>query len=420
MKPIDSRLLEADRPVAIVYPAHTLAAYAVIRNLGERGVPVLALNPTTHPHMRSRWVTPMLSPGMADDPAAFFEFLSEVADQLPHGAVLYLLEDVYVYLAHKFRAMLPPNVRFSWMDDEALAMSLDKRAMFDAAERAGVPLPWTCYPTSLEDLEAQRDAIPFPCIMKPLVSRFSFTDGEEAGAIELFPRSFGGKCVQADSWEELKTLYARARSLAIPVCVQELLVGPIDQIYGVHLYADAHHEILGAVTGRKIRQVPGDFGTGTLCEVVHHDEALALAKAFVNETRYHGIAGIEFKADPRTGELKLIEINPRGVHWLGVCRVGGVELPYLKYADLLGTPIRQEQTCFSGKWVDGAGDLKYLKQYGPDSESPYHVDPVRWLASMLGASPAVLNPFDPLPGLLKMIPKPVGARYMALKQRLSS
>lgn len=416
---LDARLKETGRPVAIVYPAHTMASYAVIRNLGERGIPVIALNPTTHPHLRSRYVTPMISPSMAEQPVAFFDFLAQLGEQLPHGAVLYFMEDVYVYLAHKYRAMLPASLRFPWMDDEALAMSLDKRAMFDAAERAGVPLPWTCYPTRLEDLEDQRDRIPFPCIMKPLVSRFSFSDGEEAGAIELFPRSFGGKCVRANDWDELKTLYSRARSLGIPVCVQELLTGPIDQIYGVHLYADDQHQILGAMAGRKIRQVPGDFGTGTLCEVVRHDEALRLAEAFVKETRYRGIGGIEFKADPKTGELKLIEINPRGVHWLGVCLLAGVELPYLKYADLIGNPVQQTQTAFEGKWVDGSGDLAYLRQYGSDKGSPFHVGTAKWLASLMGASPAVLNPADPLPGLLKMIPKRLGAQYLELKSRFS-
>lgn len=416
---LDSRLRAATGPVAIVYPAHTLASYAVIRNLGQRGIPVLALNPTTHPHLRSRWAVPMLTPSMADEPAAFFDLLSEIGEALPHGAVLYFMEDVYVYLAHRYRSRLPASLRFPWMDDEALAMSLDKRAMFEAAERAGLPLPWTCYPSRLEDLASQRERIPFPCLMKPLVSRFSFSDGEEAAAVELFPRSFGGKCVRANDWEELKALYSRARSLGIPVCVQELLEGPIDQIYGVHLYADGRHEVLGAMAGRKLRQVPGDFGTGTLCEVVRHDEALALAEAFVKESRYHGIGGIEFKADPRTGELKLIEINPRGVHWLGVCLLAGVELPYLKYADLTGRPLRQSQRVFEGKWVDGSGDLAYLRRYHSDKASPFHIGFGAWGASLRGASPAVLNAADPLPGLLKMIPREVGARYLALKHRLS-
>jgi predicted ATP-grasp superfamily ATP-dependent carboligase len=373
---------------------------------------VIALNPTTHPHMRSRWAKSVISPSLATDPRGFFALIGELAADLPHGAVLYLMEDVYVYQAHQHRDLLPDNVRFPFMDDEALAASLDKRAMFAAAERAGVPLPWTRYPESPAALAALRDEVPFPCLLKPLVSRFSFGGTGEAAAIELFPRTFGGKCVAAESWEELEAHFARAHALGIPVCVQELLTGPIEDIYGVHLYADANHELLGAVTGRKLRQVPADFGTGTLCEVLRHDDALALTRAFVREARFHGIGGMEFKADPRTGELKLIEINPRGVHWLDVCRIGGVELPYLKYMDLLGMPVRQEQSCFSGRWVDAGGDFKFWQRYKPSL--------LGLLASWCGASPSIFNPRDPLPGLLRLIPEPMGQAYLGMKHRLAA
>jgi predicted ATP-grasp superfamily ATP-dependent carboligase len=306
------------------------------------------------------------------------------------------------------------------MDEEALAMSLDKRAMFDAAERAGLPLPWTAYPTTMEELAALRDALPFPCLIKPLVSRFSFGDAPEAKAVELFPKTFGGKCARADDYETLATLFARARALGIPVCVQELLQGPMDAIYGVHLYADAQHRLLGAATGRKLRQLPGDFGTGTLCEVVRHDEALDLAERFCREARYHGIGGLEFMADPRTGQLKLIEINPRGVHWMGLSLVAGVDLPYLKYADLIGVPIRQTQTRFTGRWVDGHGDVAFWKRYSKTPDSPYHVDLAGWLTPLVGASPAVMNWQDPVPGMMGLVPTNLGSRYLALKNRLRS
>lgn len=409
------RRAAGDRPVALVYPAFTMASYAVIRNLGERGVPIVALNPWPHPHMKSRWVDPVTSPHFTEDPRGFVNMIRAIAAELPGGVVLYLMEDVYVYLIHRFRSELPANVRFPFMDEDALAMSLDKRAMFDAAERAGLPLPWTAYPTTLDELAALRDQLPFPCLIKPLVSRFSFGDAPEAHAVELFPKTFGGKCARADDYESLAALFARARSLDIPVCVQELLQGPMDAIYGVHLYADARHALLGAATGRKLRQLPGDFGTGTLCEVVRRDDALDLAERFCREARYHGIGGLEFMEDPRTGLLKLIEINPRGVHWLGLSLLAGVELPYLKYADLTGAPIHQPQTRFSGRWVDGHGDVAFWQRYAKATDSPYHVGALDWLRPLIGASPAVMNWQDPLPGVMGLVPKNLGDRYLTLK-----
>lgn len=297
-------------------------------------------------------------------------------------------------------------------------MSLDKRPMFEAAERAGLPLPWTAYPTTLDELRALRDRLPFPCLVKPLASRFAFGDTAEASGVEAFPRTFGGKCVRTDSYEALEAVFMRARAQAIPVCVQELLEAPMDAIYGVHLYANARHQLLGAATGRKLRQLPADFGTGTLCEVVRRDDALGLAERFVRESRFHGIGDLEFMADPRTGELKLIEINPRGGHWMGLALVAGVELPYLQYADMIGAPIRQAQQHFSGRWVDGRGEVGFFRKYSQERTSPHHVGFGDWVRPIVGARPAVLNWNDPMPGVMGLVPQNWGARYLELKERL--
>ncbi|MFP5504202.1 MAG: hypothetical protein ACLGIN_17080, partial [Candidatus Sericytochromatia bacterium] len=211
------------RPVALVYPAHTMASYAVIKSLGRRGVPIVALNPTPHPHMKSRYVAPHFCPNFADAPRAFLRTVKELAAQFPAGVMLFMMEDVFVYMIHRFRDELPDNVLFPFMDEEALVMNIDKRAMFDAAERAGLPLPVTFYPETEDELEAVREALPMPCLLKPLVSRFSLGDGPEAESVELFPRTFGGKCVRADDFETLMGYFRQARALGIPVCVQELL-----------------------------------------------------------------------------------------------------------------------------------------------------------------------------------------------------
>lgn len=405
--------------VALVYPAFTLAGYAAIRSLGEAGVPVVALNPWSHPHMRSRWALGVRSPNMVDAPEQFFAFVSAIASACQGRVALFMMEDVYVYLTHQHRQDMPANVVFPWMSEAALAASLDKKEMFDAAERGGVPLPATFYPENLAALKALRSELAFPCLLKPLVSRFSFGGRGDAGKIEAFPRTFGGKCARADSFEELEALFSKAEGLGIPVCVQELLVGPIDEIIGVHLYADANSRVLGAAAGRKLRQVPGDFGTGTFCEAIRDDESIRLATALVEAIGYHGIGGVEFKRDRRDGSLRLIEINPRGVHWMGLACVAGVDLPYMKFADLMGRPFEQQQTDFSVRWLDGAGDRKYMRTYVGTPESPYHVPLAKWAASLPGARPAVLNWRDPVPGLLGFVPEQIGGAYLRLKESLT-
>lgn len=397
-----------DQPVAIVYPAGMKAAYAVIRNLGERGIPVLALHPTSHPHLKSRWAIPRISPHMARQPEEFFAFLEALSRQLPSGAVLYLMEDVYVYLAHAYRDRMPPSIRFPFLDDEALVMTLNKQPMLEAAERAGVPIPWSRFPTEITEIEALRGEIPFPCVVKPLVSRFTFSRSPE---IELFSTAFGGKCVRAEDFDSLHRLVDKALRLEIPVCVQEQLMGPNKTIYTVHLYATSHQELLGVATGRKVRQLPADFGVGTLVEAARRPDAVPLARTLVEAVRFHGIAGVEFMEDPRTGRLKLIEINPRGIHWLGLGPLVGVELPYLQYADLTGEPEVQYQTDYALRWWDARRDWQYLARYGR---------PLRWAQALWGVTPSIFNLQDPMPGLMGLMPGFLGERYLAWKRRLGA
>ncbi|MOA40919.1 hypothetical protein D3C78_1628380 [compost metagenome] len=98
--------------------------------------------------------------------------------------------------------------------------------------------------------------------------------------------------------------------------------------------------------------------------------------------------------------------------------LGGVELPYLQYADLLGEPVRQAQTVFDARWLDARSELDYWKRYSGRPDSEFHVSFGEWIRPILGATPAVLNWRDPAPGLMGLIPKPLGASYLALKGRL--
>jgi predicted ATP-grasp superfamily ATP-dependent carboligase len=392
-------LADLNQPAAIVYPAHTISGYATIRALGESGVPVLACSHTRHPHLKSRWAIPLLSPDFAQDPAGFVAFLNEVAGELRFGAVLYVMEDVFAYLIHRHRAKLSPRIRYPFLDEAVLTNCLDKQPMLQIAERAGLPIPWTHV---VEGRHAPDD-VPFPCLVKPLVSRFALGRDSQAETLDLFPRAFQGKCAVAHSYVELMPLLAKADDLGIPVCIQEFVPGPTSNLVVVYVYADARSRVLGAVSGRKLRQIPADCGTATLQKAEYCEPALEQAAQLVDVLKFRGIAFIEFKQDERTGELKLMEINPRSGHGTGLAWLTGVNLPYLQYADMLGLPVPKQRQSRTATWFDEFGDWRYFSRYRT-SEGPERLSWSRWLMSLVGAHPAVLNLNDPLPGLLRLVP----------------
>jgi D-aspartate ligase len=66
----------------------------------------------------------------------------------------------------------------------------------------------------------------------------------------------------------------------------------------------------------------------------------------------HGISQVEFKLDPRSGEFKLIEVNPRLWQWHGLAAACGVDLTHIAYLDLTGNrPAPARMTREGLKWA---------------------------------------------------------------------
>lgn len=395
------RLLLSERPVAVVYPAFSLNCYGVIRGLGEKGVPVLALDEQPNAHFHSRYCTGLICPDPKERPAEFAAFLADLGSRFRTKPVLYMMEDLYVWLAHRYQEQLAPYFRFPFLSPETLSHCLDKRLTFEVADRIGVPTPRTFYPRDLRELMALEGQVPLPAIVKPVVARFDFRGGE-ASKICTFPKVFGSKAVRADTFAELIKQFQRVAALGIEACVQEEIPGGQDLLYGSTLYANADSEALGIFVRTKLRQTPADFGTMTLGRAIASDEVQETSARMAKALGFKGICGMEYKYDPRDGQYKFLEINPRGELWMNLANHCGVNLPYLKYMDLIGEPVTAKQTDFSRKLVDLRDDFSlYYQRYRHDAR--YGVSFRDWLASLTTGAleEVVFNWQDPLPGLLR-------------------
>ena len=70
-------------------------------------------------------------------------------------------------------------------------------------------------------------------------------------------------------------------------------------------------------------------------ESLYVEELADVSIRLIKKIKYTGIAEIEFKKDLKSGEYKLIEINPRTWSWIGIVPYTGVDLPFIAYSDLV-------------------------------------------------------------------------------------
>src|SRR5262249_45218706 len=136
------------------------------------------------------------------------------------------------------------------------------------------------------------------------------------------------------------------------VLIQEMIRGGDDQLLVAACYVALDGRLAAGFNIQKLAQVPEGFGTGCILRTTSCPELIDVAARLLTAIGFTGIAEVEFKLDPVSGEYKLIEINPRpwDQHRLG--NACGVDLIWAAYCDLGGLAIppmiRKKSDC---QWV---------------------------------------------------------------------
>ena len=98
-------------------------------------------------------------------------------------------------------------------------------------------------------------------------------------------------------------------------------------------------EIKAHWSGIKIREHPVRFGTATFAKSIINDTCLRNSAVLLRKINYTGVCEVEYLEDPRSGEFKLIEINPRTWLWVGLARECGVDYVKMIYDFVNNHPI---------------------------------------------------------------------------------
>jgi predicted ATP-grasp superfamily ATP-dependent carboligase len=108
---------------------------------------------------------------------------------------------------------------------------------------------------------------------------------------------------------------------------------------------------VAAVTARRTRQYPADFGrASTFVETVECPEVVEPSLRLLREIGYTGLIEIEYKRDPRDGELKLLDMNPRVWGWHSLCARAGVDFPWLLWLLVSGKDLPPSRARTGVRW----------------------------------------------------------------------
>src|SRR5665811_136145 len=133
------------KPTAFVLNV-SLAGLGAIRSLGRAGVRVIGLDPDPdHSGFVSKYCDARQCPHPVHEPERLAEFLVDAGRKLDQPGVLSPASDAFVLFVSRYRDELRPYFRFSLPSPEVMEATVDKRKLYELADRVGYDYADTHY-----------------------------------------------------------------------------------------------------------------------------------------------------------------------------------------------------------------------------------------------------------------------------------
>jgi D-aspartate ligase len=350
--------MHRERPPAFVLNMYG-TGLGIARNLARYGIPVVGISSSrAAPGHFSRYCQSIVGPDSQDEPEALLDLLISLGKAQSQRGILFPTRDADILFLDRYRANLEPLFAIPQPPHEVLDLILNKARLAQVTQSLGLDTPRTLRITSLEALLNNRAELIFPAVLKPVYAY----QWRSPGMWQAVGRR---KAIKVETFQELAAIYKRISLYQQEVLIQEWIHGPEDQFFILGAYFNRYSKCLGAYTAQKVLQFPPDFGLGCLVRTVKNEDVRSQGIQLLKAVHFTGIAEVEFKNDGRTGQYRLIEINPR--HWdqhtLGTAC--GINLSYLAYLDLcaqLEPPPMVQQQWEDLWWLRGEGLLRRLKE----------------------------------------------------------
>lgn len=314
----------------IVLGVETQIGLALVRELGRAGVPVIAVSHDPRAiglASRHVWRRELVAAPRSE---ALLERLRALGDAFGPCSLLTTSEANLGWLSRhreqlgRVRPALPPA--------QALEVVLDKARTLQQARAVGMAVPRTEEPVSLVHAQQVAASFPFPAVLKwkdpPRVA-----PGLTRLGLELL------KAEYVHNAEELLAACRRYEPLGQWPLVQQYCRGHgLGQFFFMH-----QGQAVRRFQHRRVAEWPPEGGFSSVCDAVplHQHQALqAQSVALLQAIGWEGVAMVEYRFDPASGQAVLMEINGRFWGSFPLAASAGAGFGLLCHDAALGNPLR--------------------------------------------------------------------------------
>lgn len=359
----------ASTPVVVV--SAQLGALAIMRSLGPWGVPLYGVDSSPDsPALRSRYCRERVILDFREDaPEPYLDGLLALGRRIGGRAILIATSDETTQFVADHRDTLREHYTFQDNPPELVRALASKREMFGLATQHGVPTPHTVFPRNVEDVERYAATGRFPVMLK----------GIYGNRLERRTRK---KMVIVHSAAALLDEYREMEDPDDPnLMLQEFIPGGDDQVFIFNGYFNRRSDCLVGFTGHKIRQFPIHVGCASLGECRWNETVADTTIRFMKAVGYQGILDIGYRLDPRDGQYKVLDINPRiGQAFRLFVAKNGHDVARALYLDLTDQPQPHVVRCEGRRWMIEDYDLISSLHYFQEGS----LRPLAWVRSFRG------------------------------------
>jgi D-aspartate ligase len=241
-----------------------------------------------------------------DDPDVAVAALHEIARANPGAALIAIASaDWLVHTLIERRAELEPEYAIPYVDEALFDTVTSKEEFAKLCQEYGLAHPITTVVNLAVGPEIDTEELRFPVIAK-------------AGSTEAFHAvDYPGKekVATVESAPDLHDLLRRVHESGYrdSFIIQDLIPGDDAGLRIVNTYVDKSGEVTYSVFGHILLQehTPSTVGNSSVVMTVEDADAQAQIARLLTGIGWRGVASLDMKVDPRTGDMVYFELNPR-------------------------------------------------------------------------------------------------------------
>ena len=335
----------------MVLDGENKTALSITRSLGKKGFRVIVgSSSSTCMAGKSRYCYKTVKyPSVRENRGRFVDFMLNFLAREKVDVLLSATDNTLVPIMEN-RDDFEKHAALPLPSYDSFMKAYDKGLTMEIAKRLGVPIPKTYIPADKGELLRISRDIGYPAVLKPRISKY-WSGGKYRSGIRRY----------VSTPEELVSNYEEMDRLIPNPIIQEFVNG---DGAGIFLLFDGEKTVLRSAH-KRIKEVPLDGGPSVLCRSMEPDpKLLAYSESLLREIDWFGVAMVEFRKNPETGEAWLMEINGRFWGSLELAVSSGIDYPYHLVMLTLGRDVDEDIEYKIGhRCRDIRGEFEHLYLY---------------------------------------------------------